>query len=70
MKSIGTASTVKPFLQRKDSNDQKSICVATVNQKKAHTLSPDEDTPINIPHIPPRMLQRRLGNQVQNDLFC
>ena len=32
VKSNVTASTVKPFLQRKGSDGQESICAATVNQ--------------------------------------
>ena len=52
VKSNGTASTMKPFLQRKTLNDQKSICTATVNQEKVGTLSPDEDMPMNIPPPP------------------
>ena len=63
VKSNGTASTMKPFLQRKTSDDQKSTCTATVNQEKVGTSSPDEDMPMNIPLPPPRMLQHRLGNQ-------
>ena len=63
VKSNGTASTMKPFLQRKTSDDQKSTCTATVNQEKVGTSSPDEDMPMNIPPPPPRMLQHRLGNQ-------
>ena len=43
---------MKPFLQRKDSDNQKNICAATVNQEKDHTLSPDEDMPLNIPPPP------------------
>ena len=45
----GTASTLKPLLQRKDLDYQKNICAATVNQEKDRTLSPDEDMPLNIP---------------------
>ena len=47
--SNGTASTMKPFLHRKTSDDQMSVCAATVNQEKVATLSPDEDMPMNIP---------------------
>ena len=41
-----------PFLHRKTSDDQKSICAATVNQEKVGTLSRDEDMPMNIPPPP------------------
>ena len=66
VKSNGTASTVKPFLQRKDSSDQKSICVATVNQKKAATLSPDKDTPMNIPPPPATDVATSSGKSVSH----
>ena len=52
VKSNGTASTLKPFLQRKDSDNQKNICAATVNQEKDRTLSPNEDMPLYIPPPP------------------
>ena len=52
VKLNGTASTMKPFLQRKDWDNQKNICAATVNQEKDRTLSPHEDMPLNIPPPP------------------
>ena len=64
VKSNGTASTMKPLLQRKDSDYQKNICAATVNQEKDHTLSPDKDMPLNIPPPPATdILTRYFGSQ-------
>ena len=64
VKSNGTASTMKPFLQRKTSNDQKSICTATVNQEKVGTSSPDEDMPMNIPPPPATDVATSSGKSV------
>ena len=64
VKSNGTASTMKPFLQRKTSDDQKSICTATVNQEKVGTSSPDEDMPMNIPPPPATDVATSSGKSV------
>ena len=60
----GTASTLKPLLQRKDLDYQKNICAATVNQEKDHTLSPNENMPLNIPPPPPTDVATSSGKSV------
>ena len=47
-----TASTVKPYLERKGAKGQKNIFAATVNQEKVDTGNLDEDTAMNIPPPP------------------
>ena len=65
----GTASTLKPLLQRKDLDYQKNICVATVNQEKDHTLSPNENMPLNIPPPPVTEVGSQfLGHTTANDM--
>ena len=64
VRSNGTASTMKPFLQRKDSDNQKNIGAATANQEKDRTLSPDKDMPLNIPPPPARDDARSSGKSV------
>ena len=55
---------MKPFLQRKTSDDQKSICTATVNQEKVGTSSPDKDMPMNIPPPPATDVATSSGKSV------
>ena len=64
VKSNGTANTMKPFLQRKTSDNQKGICTATVNQEKVGTLSPDELMPMNIPPPPATDVATSSGKSV------
>jgi len=64
VKSKVTASSMKPYLERKGLEGQKSISAARVNEEKVDSGSLDEDTPMHIPSPPAMNVAPSSGKSV------